>query len=270
MVNDFQIEISPKESPGQKLPSGQSLLVQGHLKTVTERTEMTSSHISSSDQIAKDLKDGTEMAKIIEQTNRENKKIANNPIFSEAKTVPSHNKKVGDSLKQPNQVSEFNKRETSSNITFVSPTDSPAEREKKEKERIQQRDKQQEERFKLWSKYNQPKGKIMFIPEEGIVLEEGINNFQFTFRGKFSDKLASLPDDKLFKEIKSILKRDDAKKYKLEQVSTTIGSSKEYKYLLSCDKERVISSYSKDRNNSRRNLLNAILKAFEIDRINKA
>lgn len=99
MVNDFQIEISPKESPGQKLPSGQSLLVQGHLKTVTERTEMTSSHISSSDQIAKDLKDGTEMTKIIEQTNRENKKIANNPIFSEAKTVPSHNKKVGDSLK---------------------------------------------------------------------------------------------------------------------------------------------------------------------------
>jgi hypothetical protein len=83
------------------------------------------------------------------------------------------------------------------------------------------------------------------------VVELGAENFRNLFKSKFTAKLGKLNDDKLYKEMNSILRKSE-EKYTIKKVMIGEMGSKEYKWHLASDKERVLSSYSYDNRTSRK------------------
>ena len=258
-VVDQVIEEPPQASPELKTEGTQPKpsLIQDKLKTVTERSEITSSQMSGSDFLKDEIVD-MNIPEFLKKTESQKIEKTDKPSISQAKTAPSDTRATKPAIEETTipqttekQISQFN---------IVGATEVNVSREKKNKLG------NQKARLTKWAEHNLPVGEIQFILEESIVLEPELNSFKFQFKNKFNQSMAQAKDDKLFKEIDSILRKSDGKRYKIEKKNIGGFGNKEYKFYLCCDKERVVSSYSYDRSTSRRNLYNAILKIFDIER----
>ena len=105
------------------------------------------------------------------------------------------------------------------------------------------------------------------IPEQGIAVELGLPNFVEIFQSHIKEEFATYSDDKLHKEISSMLRRYKPKGiFQLKTQKMQLGNFEEYKTWIHSETQDVLSSFSSDRETSRNSLLSAILESFGIYR----